>query len=718
MSQSISDSRRREKPILSCTVCRGRKLRCDRQSPCGSCLRRGRPEECIYTSSAQERRDAVDYRPRARNPSAKQGFARLEKFVREQIRAMDEKIRQESGVRTPSHEPSHSISPPPSQEDQIADTVGKLTLTDDQTVYTGSSHWANMLEDIQILKDELYDDMSESQESPFSDPDPGAQQPAFRISLLTPVPSLRREQILSMMPPRNVVDGHVSEFFRTYPFVQFLIHQGTFLAEYSNFWINSSSVPIMWIGLLFGIMAISGYINRQEIGAIGGVCGSNSRDDEMSETYRTLTIHCLVAGDYLQPNRYTIETLGLHYVAEQRMGRNTDLGNWILFGVIIRVAFRMGLHRDPSHWPNIRPLEAEYRRRLWTSIYQADFFTSTQVGLPRIIKDSQCDVRLPLNLFDEDLEHDPIPPGRPLTESTPLSHIIQRHTIIKLAAEIYDATEVGPPSPATIAELEAKIERAMASIPEQSKYQSETPLTDTPPAIINKVFLDILAKKAVYLLHRQSFMKGTINPSTLRSAEVCIDSGLAILGHHKRINEASGGDLSGVRWRIALSLTHEFLQATMMLCYALSRSHAYQTDSANPCPLHRREEIIEALTTAKGLWETYPDKAEEARKAATAIAWVLKQEFESSPPTSFGSDGLNTPMPEQSFSAFPLPGIYDPIPGGPTFTDLGGFPGPLDCGQNAMAGNPFAGIDFEPAAFAGQWDDIFPDPTQSNWPGM
>ena len=123
----------------------------------------------------------------------------------------------------------------------------------------------------------------------------------------------------------------------------------------------------------------------------------------MLETYRTLTIHCLVAGDYLRPNSYTIETLTLYFAIDQNVNLDTHIGNWILIGVVIRIAMRMGLHRDPSHWPNIRPLQVELRRRVWITLYQMDFFTSTQVGLPRIIKDSQCDARPPVHLFEHDI---------------------------------------------------------------------------------------------------------------------------------------------------------------------------------------------------------------------------------------------------------------------------------------------------------------------------
>lgn len=240
----------------------------------------------------------------------------------------------------------------------------------------------------------------------------------------------------------------------------------------------------MWVGLLFGVMATSTVVQQQDVGALG-LSAVESQD--MLTTYRTLTIQCLVAGDYLHPGRYTLETLILHFAFDQNVNLDTSIGNWILIGLVIHIALRMGFHRDPPHWPSIRPLQAELRRRLWIVLYQMDFFTSTQVGLPRIIKDSRCDVRPLAYLFDHDIgfEHDEIPPERPLIEPASLLHVIQRNIIIKVAAEIYDATEIGPLSPATTAALGAKLETAINAIPAWLKYKPlEISITDNPITIL------------------------------------------------------------------------------------------------------------------------------------------------------------------------------------------------------------------------------------------
>ena len=61
-----------------------------------------------------------------------------------------------------SRQPSHNIAPaseafndpgPPlaPPDGHVEDTMGKLSLTDNHTVYIGSSHWVTILEDVSCL---------------------------------------------------------------------------------------------------------------------------------------------------------------------------------------------------------------------------------------------------------------------------------------------------------------------------------------------------------------------------------------------------------------------------------------------------------------------------------------------------------------------------------------------------------------------------------------
>ncbi|KAF5634061.1 transcriptional regulatory [Fusarium tjaetaba] len=590
----------------------------------------------------------MEYILQTRNQKARQRVARLENLVTE-LRDKAESSTKSLNDVAQANNASIALEPTASGTSPNV-RMGNLNLADDQAVYTGSSHWATILEDIQQLRDELADDGSDiasEGSSPFAS---GLihQSQAPRISLLANVSCLPVDQILALVPPHKIVDRYISQYFNT--FDSLIIHRGKFLAEYASFWVNPSAVSIIWVGFLFSVMSMAVSLQKKEAGMHGL---SASELQATLDTYRTLTIHCLVAGDYLRSSAHTVETLLLHFAVDQEADADANIGNWVLMGVIIRIAMRMGLHREPSHWPNIRPLQAELRRRAWIALYSIDFFTSTQIGLPRIIKDSQCDARPPSYLLDSDIgfEHDTPPPERPHSEPSMLAFHIHRHGVIKVAAEIYDTTEAGPPSPTTVATLQAKLEKATNSLPDWLRLKPlEESIADSPATILNRMMLDIIAQKAIYLLHRHSFVRESAGEESVRSSEICIKAALSILEHQRRMNEETqpGGLMYNIRWRVAAPLRSEFMQATMMLCFALSRYDAGRD-------LNRRSDILQTLIIAKGIWETRSDQSLEAQRAVKAISAILEQYRKSSmsvssPSTTFNPSSL--PSAENHFGGF------------------------------------------------------------------
>lgn len=45
-----SSATRRRRPALSCTICRRRKLKCDRSLPCGQCVKSKTPDLCVFSA--------------------------------------------------------------------------------------------------------------------------------------------------------------------------------------------------------------------------------------------------------------------------------------------------------------------------------------------------------------------------------------------------------------------------------------------------------------------------------------------------------------------------------------------------------------------------------------------------------------------------------------------------------------------------------------------
>ncbi|KAI4245871.1 MAG: hypothetical protein LQ352_006500 [Teloschistes flavicans] len=75
---------------------------------------------------------------------------------------------------------------------------------------------------------------------------------------------------------------------------------------------------------------------------------------------------------------------------------------WTLTGVAIRIAQRMGLHRDGADL-KLPPLETEIRRRLWWQILLLEVRAAEFSGIGQTIRELQWTTKIPLNVNDRDL---------------------------------------------------------------------------------------------------------------------------------------------------------------------------------------------------------------------------------------------------------------------------------------------------------------------------
>ncbi|KAK8210140.1 hypothetical protein M8818_003627 [Zalaria obscura] len=71
-------------------------------------------------------------------------------------------------------------------------------------------------------------------------------------------------------------------------------------------------------------------------------------------------------------------------------------------GLALRVAHMLGLHKDPSHFPDITAIEAEERRRSWWHLLHTDMGVAVLAGLLPSIANGSWDVK-PISELDDEL---------------------------------------------------------------------------------------------------------------------------------------------------------------------------------------------------------------------------------------------------------------------------------------------------------------------------
>ncbi|KAI0911837.1 hypothetical protein F4823DRAFT_264373 [Ustulina deusta] len=534
-------NRRRDKPQLSCNLCRRRKLKCDRNHPCSTCEKRGIGPSCTYVASNIPPTPPAGVQDRLRH---------LEHLVVSYIN-------QNEGADL-----SAMAQPPPSIQEpdtSLAPTdVGSLKSSSTETKYQDQTHWNSILDAITELKEDLgeSDDLKPASLTP---------EPPSANSLDSPLlygcKRCSRDEILAAVPSKQFTDCLVSECFDMLELSSCAINKREFLKQYASFWERPQETPIMWLGLLFSILSIA--INFREFDA--EMIRSSPPLDyvSLSASYRDKTVQCLVLGQYTRCGPYVIETLLHHFAAEFMRRRDVNNEAWLILSTTVHLAMRMGYHRDPDHFKSISPF---------------DIATSGQLGLPRLINDSFVDTAEPRNLFDSDFDVDSteLPPSRPDSDPTPMLVVLAKLRTARMYTAVTSVvTSTHPPTYAQVLQVDRQLEDMFMKIPEYCMIKPELDsIRDPPQILLQRVFIQMNHHKAQVILHWRYLALAHKDDRYSYSTKTTVSAALKILKLHRTIYEGlkTGGRLYSVRWRVTCFFNHDYLLAMSILCFYLKQN--------------------------------------------------------------------------------------------------------------------------------------------------
>ncbi|KAL8839977.1 MAG: hypothetical protein Q9170_001519 [Blastenia crenularia] len=388
-----------------------------------------------------------------------------------------------------------------------------------------------------------------------------------------------------------------------------------------------------WLGQIYGVLCLamhSFYKMGDEPAEYRG------KSLILANKYRTLTAQSLLRADFLKPSSQTIETLILHLHGEYARNRDADVGIWVLVGMIVRLAMRMGYHRDSKLFSNVTPFQGEMRRRIWTFVRQSDLLFSFQVGLPSMVRQGDCDTAMPGNYFDEDLFEDmkALPPSRPVTEPTPTSYMIAKASLTFCFGKIIESLHAVASCPyEDIMQLDQDLREARAELPPHLRLRLvEDSLNDPGAIIMQRFFLSILYHKGQCVLHRKFLARARENTKYSHSRRTCVDSSMELLQHQATLHYESrpGCRLHNVRVLLSSLTSHDFLLAAMII--ALDLWHGAEADSGGrnsadiyTWGLERREDEIRALEVSNAIWSETKDQSMESYKASEILTIMINK---------------------------------------------------------------------------------------------
>ena len=354
--------------------------------------------------------------------------------------------------------------------------------------------------------------------------------------------------------------------------------------------------------------------------------------------FRNCSAQCLMLGNYAKPTAYTVDALLLYFYCELLRFRGTNFGLDIVLATIIRVAMRMGYHRDPSHYPNISIFAGEMRRRVWALLIQLDILASLQVGLPRLINERDSDTKTPRNIPEEEMntEMNELPHSWPESGSAVPSYMRARMKLVSVLGTIHGyVTSVHPLSYDTVIQLHEMLNAQQDTLPASLKVQKFPPITDSAAVVMRRLSLDMLFRKSLCVLHRR-YMK----PQNRLSWETCIDAAQTIIHHQSYVYHESkpGGLLSGHLWKITYLATYEFLLASMLLCLALHSGSQLESDTSSATGLRADSRgpaaLLGAMEESYTIWKDWSAEMKESTQVLEIVRTMLDRVKRDSPTSS------------------------------------------------------------------------------------
>ncbi|KAH8667074.1 fungal-specific transcription factor domain-containing protein [Xylariales sp. PMI_506] len=415
---------------FSCVPCAKRKVRCDRVKPCSHCRRR-RGDICEYpvaigalrvdpgrfgmTSDQSGRIERLEeyIRSLGVDPNEVARGERIasanskERIIPNEVSQLNSSVSAQITTRQPVE--SHSTA---TGRDLLSSEHARLVEHEDQTTYIEAPVWYSWSEAQRIATDSL-------------EPLPGRDRLGYCSSLID---SMRYEDTASLLSshpsPQNVSELWSRYLSHVHPMTKLFFDwdKEPLLKKAANAPQTLSVGEQAFVFAIYFITILS--LSDEECEEVMG----QSSQSQLLDNFQSSAETALLAAGFVATSDLLVLQAFLLYVLAMR-NRARPATCFSLMGVAIRVAQRMGLHRDGSQL-GLPPAEAEEKRRVWWQMQHMDIMISQILGCLSMTVYADWDAEPPANLEDEDVYPGMVtlPPDR--VGLSGISHCLWRYDIL------------------------------------------------------------------------------------------------------------------------------------------------------------------------------------------------------------------------------------------------------------------------------------------------
>ncbi|RAL06719.1 Zn(II)2Cys6 transcription factor [Aspergillus homomorphus CBS 101889] len=631
----------RQDPV-SCVSCRTKKIKCDRQQPCGSCSIRGLP--CRYERSSATREDS--------------------KFQE---------------THPAGHETSIITQKPQDNDSPV--TISAVESRNNRELmqtadWLENIHMAARIPTVtpQWLRDGLGG--PRSNRTPSSTPGAGLSPSSPAYPYMTWSASKENPatiDVRSYLPNRDKAMALLQYYIDYVGPLYHIIIASRVRSQVDNIYRSvelGSPIILDQLALLFSIMASSLYLQLS--------LESSADAEACSRELSYLTGATLIQSNYtVSP---TIEGLQATMIVMHNLctwNIQPSVSALFALGSIISQAKILMLHcvdlqrlREERKAVGYDSLEVELKRRLWWDLVSYDWLLGNLSGPQEwtySIQQNHMNVQQPSNVDDTIIEKEGVVSSRPDSVPTDMSYALQRLKLAVICREIIDATSYDhlhgqELDYGRILELDRKFHHLISEIPEffrldpGSRRRFEPIYKERPAIAWQKYVLQQGYYSRLCRLHRHHFIRGAREPSYAYSHVICLQSARKVLEIKRIMDE---GDLGrhppiSVVWSV---IHHVFMAAVILLMDVCFNWDDILADK-------RKEEVLDACRMLS--------KAHESsllvREGINAMMRVLqkhwksgKQSFAAQPVEMSSSDTMLAPsLVEESACIVPVAsGVYN-----------------------------------------------------------
>ncbi|GJN85276.1 hypothetical protein PLIIFM63780_008840 [Purpureocillium lilacinum] len=413
-SHAASAAPHRHARVLACVLCQHRKIKCDRNFPCANCVKAN--VTCTPSTPAPARK--------RRRPN---------QDLQERLARCEELLKQYAGAAPPSKEESpaaNQVKPEPSDTTPMStDTqqswapACQLVNEDNGPRFMDSYIWASISEELQAMRDIVETEDPEDSSILGSEeltPDNNADL-FFQSDVSTSIEELTPDPVHSVKLWQLFLD-------RVNPLTK-VIHVPTVQPIAMEGATNMANIPFHAQALLFSIYTMAAFsLTDSECIATFGI----SREAAMQK-YTAGFKSALMRLNFLKNyNQTALQALVLFLQSLQ--GRYDRHAAWILSGTVVRIAQKMGYHRD-GETLGLDPFETEMRRRIWWQLVIQDSKYAMMSGLTQSMSPDTWNTQLPQNVSDSDIFPGLTAPVRARDGPTEMAFVIMVNEIFKFKLE-------------------------------------------------------------------------------------------------------------------------------------------------------------------------------------------------------------------------------------------------------------------------------------------